>query len=230
VFPKKQNRLIIAPYTVNPLIVSIPKPGGGIAATSFATLTAEADMTYVPRCLFVSGVLFALICIGCASYPEEQLKQAQAAMDEALKHQPEVFAAGNWQDAKKTWDDAQALLSQQKYGQAAPLLITAKSRFIKAGQIAREKRGAILQEVTQAQQDINLRHVDLRSELAAARLSAPVRKSLEECCQRVQQQVEKLNTEIGQGELLKAQATAKETLKLVYEGQLKMEAATKKHP
>jgi hypothetical protein len=46
----------------------------------------------------------------------------------------------------------------------------------------------------------------------------------------LEQQVEKLNTEIKQGELLKAQATAKETLKLVYEGQLKMEAATKKHP
>jgi hypothetical protein len=230
VFPKNQNRLIIVPYTVYPLIVSIPKPDGGTAATSMATLTTEADMTYVPRCLFVSGVLLALICIGCASYPEEQLKQAQAAMDEVLKLQPEAFAAGDWQDAKKTWDDAQALLAQQKYSQAAPLLITAKSRFIKAGQIAKDQREAILQQVTQAQQDINLRHAGLRSDLAAARLSAQVRKSLEECCQQVQQQIDKLNTEIGQGDLLKAQATAKETLKLVYEGQLKMEAATKKHP
>jgi hypothetical protein len=174
--------------------------------------------------------MFALVCIGCASYPEEQLKQAQAAMDEALKHQPEVFAAGNWQDAKKAWDDAQALLSQKKYGQAAPLLITAKSRFVKSGQIAKDKREVLLREVTQDQQDINARHTSLRGELAVARLSFPVRKSLEECCQRLEQQVAKLNTEIDQGDLVKARATAKETLKLVYEGQLKLEAAVKKHP
>jgi hypothetical protein len=187
-------------------------------------------MTYVPRCLFVSGVLLSLICIGCASYPEEQLKQAQAAMDEVLKLQPEVFAAANWQDAKKTWDDAQALLSQKKYGQAAPLLITAKSRLIKVGQIAKDKREAIQKQVTQSQQDINLRHASLRSDLVAAHLSPQVRKNLEECCKQVQLQIDKLDTEIGQGNLLKAQATAKETLQLVYEGQLKMEAATKKHP
>ena len=187
-------------------------------------------MTYVPRCLFVSGVLFALVCIGCASYPEVQLKDAQAAMDEVLKLQPETFAAGDWQDAKKIWDDAQALLSQQKYGQAAPLLVTAKSRFAKVGEIVKTKREAILKEVTQAQQDINVRVAGLRSDLAAARLSGSVRKGLDDCCQQVQQQIEKLNAEIDQGELLKAQTTAKETLKLVYDGQLKMEAAIKKHP
>jgi len=187
-------------------------------------------MTYAPRCLFVFGVLLALVCLGCASYPEEQLKDAQAAMDEALKLQPEIFAPGNWQEAKKTWDDAQALLSQQKYSQAAPLLVTAKSRFVKAGQIAGDKREAVLKEVTQAQQDINVRVAGLRSDLAAARISGSVRKGLDECCQQVQQQIDRLNAEVGQGELLKAQATAKETLKLVYEGQLKMEAAMKKLP
>jgi hypothetical protein len=230
VFPKNQNWLIIAPYTVYPRIVSIPEPSGGIAATSLATLTAEADMTYVPRCLFVFAFLLALICVGCASYPEEQLKQAQAVMDEGLKIQAEVFAAGNWQDAKKTWDDAQALLSQQNYSQAAPLLITAKSRFAKAVQIAKDKREAVLKEVTQARNDIDSRHRGLKNDLATARLSGPVRKSLEECCQNLEVQVAKLNSEIDQGEVLKAQTTAKETLKLVYEGQVKLEAATKKHP
>jgi hypothetical protein len=217
-------------YTVNPPIVLRRRLGEGAAATSFAALTAEADMSYPTRCLFAFGVLFALTCTGCASYPEEQLKQAQAAMDEALKHQPETFAAGNWQDAKKAWDDAQALLSQQKYGQATPLLITAKSRFVKAGQIAKDSREAVLREVTKAQHDINIRYTGLKSDLAAARLSPPARKSLEECCHQLQQQVEKLNTEIDQGEISKAQATAKETLKLVYDGQLKMEAAARKRP
>jgi len=187
-------------------------------------------MSYVPKCLFVSGLLFALVCIGCASYPEVQLKEAQAAMDEVLKLQPETFAASDWQDAKKTWDDAQALLSQQKYGQAAPLLVTAKTRFVKVGEIVKNKRETVLKEVTQAQQDINVRVAGLRSDLAAARLSGSVRKNLEECCQQVQEQIDRLNAEIDQGEILKAQTTAKDTLKLVYEGQLKMEAALKKLP
>ena len=185
-------------------------------------------MNCVPRSLFVFGVLLALICIGCASYPEEQLKQAQAAMDEALKHQPDVFASGNWQDAKKAWDDAQALLSQKKYGPAASLLVTAKSRLSKAGQIAKDKRESVLQEVTQIRQDITVRHAGLRSDLAAAHLSGPVRKNLEECCQQLDDQLAKLNAEIDGGDLVKARATAKEALQFVYDGQVKLEAAIKK--
>ena len=188
-------------------------------------------MTHVPRYLFVSGVLFALVCAGCASYPEAQLKEAQAAMDEALKLQPEIFAPGNWQEAKKTWDDAQALLSQQKYGQAGPLFLTAKSRIEKAASIAKGKREAVLKEVTQAQQEINTRHAVLRSDLSASRLSGSARKNLEDCCNQLQQQIDRLNAEMEQGDLIKAQATAKDSLKLVYEGQLKMDAALKrKHP
>ena len=57
-----------------------------------------------------------------------------------------------------------------------------------------------------------------------------LRANLEKCCWQVEQQIEKLNAEIEQGELLKAQATAKETLKLVYDGQLKIEGATRKNP
>ncbi len=187
-------------------------------------------MTYLSRCILASGVFFALVCIGCASYPEEQLKLAQAAMDETLKYQPEVFAATDWRDAKKTWDDAQALLSQQKYGQAASLLVTAKSRLAKAGQIASKNREVVLREVTNAQQDITTRHASLKSQLASLRLSSPVRKSLEECCLQVEQQIAQLNSEVEQGQIDKAQATAKETLKLVYEGQVKMETAAKKRP
>ncbi len=187
-------------------------------------------MTYLTRCSLATGVFFALIFTGCASYPEEQLKQAQAAMDEALKYQPEVFAGSDWKDAKKTWDDAQALLSQQKYGQAGSLLVTAKSRLAKAGQIASKNREVVLREVTNAQQEIGTRHASLKSELASLRLSSAVRKSLEECCLQVEQQIAKLNSEVAQGQIDKAQATAKETLKLVYEGQVKMEAAAKKCP
>src|SRR5512136_1477753 len=113
-------------------------------------------MTYETRSLLMSGVLFLLVCAACSSYPKEQLQQAQAAMDEALKHQPEVYATADWRDAQKAWNDAQALLSQQSYGQAAPLLVTAKTRFAKAGQIAKEKREAVLKEVTEAQHDIHV--------------------------------------------------------------------------
>jgi predicted S18 family serine protease len=187
-------------------------------------------MKYLARCTLAFGVLFALFCIGCASYPEEQLKQAQAAMDEALKYKPEVFAASDWQDAKKIWDEAQSLLSQQKYAQASSLLVTAKSRLAKVAQIASRNHETVLSEVTKTQMEISKRHASLKSDLAAARLSPSVRKSLEECCLQLEQKIGQLNTEVETGDLLKAQATAKETLKFVYEGQLKMDAVFKKLP
>jgi hypothetical protein len=181
-----------------------------------------------PRFLFALSLLLVLGCVGCASYPEEQLKQAQAAMDEAMKNQPEVFASANWQDAKKAWDEAQAQLQEKDYGKAGPTLVRAKNRFEKAGEIAAAKRETVLAEVTKAQHDINVRHTGLKTDLAGARLAPAVRKELEECCQQMELQIEKLNTEINKGDLVSAQTTAKDSLKMVYEGQIKMEKALKK--
>lgn len=185
-------------------------------------------MKYSYRSSLVLGVWMALICAGCASYPEAELKEATAAMDRAKAQQVDVFAAGNWAEAMKAWDEAQSQLSQQKYALAKPSLLRAKSRFEKAEQIASAKREEVLNEIRNAQRTSNSRFAGLRNDFAAARLPASVRADLEQCCRELEQQIEKLNMEVDRGDLAKAQATAKETLSKVYEGELKLQAALKK--
>jgi hypothetical protein len=169
----------------------------------------------------------ALGWAGCASYPEQQLKLAQAAMEEAGKLQAEAFARANWEDAKKAWDEAQAQLSQQKYGLATASLTRAKSRFEKARDIAKAKREDVLEELKRSQLGINVNYTNLKTSMATARMSSTLKTAMEDCCRQIDGQVEKLTTEIDQGDYVKAQSTAKEALRLVSDAQTKLKPAAK---
>jgi DNA repair ATPase RecN len=170
----------------------------------------------------------ALGWAGCASYPEQQLKLAQAAMEEAKKLQAEAFASANWEDAKKAWDEAQGQLSQQKYGLAATTLARAKSRFDKASDIAKAKRQDVLEELKRSQIGINVNYTNLRTSMATARMSSTLKTTMEEGCRQIDQLVERLTTEIYQEDYVKAQSTAKEALRQVQDAQLKLQPAAKK--
>ncbi len=174
------------------------------------------------------GVMLALTVCGCASYPEEQLKLAQTAMDQAKEQRAESFAAGNWEDAMKAWDEGQEHIKNGKYALAGPALLRAKSRFEKAAEIAAAKRDVVMKELLESQRTFNVRYAALKNDLAATRVSASLRKEMEAAFGQLDQQSEKLITEIDQGDLVKAQATVKEALGNLYQSELKMQAATKK--
>jgi len=185
-------------------------------------------MTYSLRSSLALGVLLTLTLASCASYPDEQLKLAQAAMDEAQKVKAESFAAGDWESAKKAWDEGQALLAGSKYAQAGTMFLRAKSRFEKARDIATSLRERFLEDVRAAQHTLNIRYTDLKSNMAITRMPASVRKAMEEACLQIDQQAEKLSREMEEGEYVKAKATAQEALRQVYDAELKLQAAAKK--
>jgi hypothetical protein len=185
-------------------------------------------MTRFFRSSLILCFLAALACAGCASYPQQELSEAQAAMDQAKEQQAEVFAAANWADAEKAWTEGQSLLTQQKYSLAKTSLMRAKSRFEKAADIAKSKREQVLTDIKNDQHTANTRFAAMKAQFSEARLPASVRKDLEACCQELERQVEQLNSEIMGKDLVKAQATAKETLSKVYEAELKLQAALKK--
>jgi len=185
-------------------------------------------MTRLFRSFLIFGFLAALVCAGCASYPQQELSEAQAAMDQAKEQQAEVFASANWADAEKAWTEGQSLLTQQKFGLARASLARAKNRYEKAAEIAKAKRDRVLTDIKNDQRTANTRFAAMKIEFSESRLPASVRKDLEVCCQELERQVEKLNSEIMGKDLAKAQATAKETLSKVYEAELKLQAALKK--
>ncbi|MBM3789816.1 MAG: hypothetical protein FJW35_05635 [Acidobacteria bacterium] len=172
--------------------------------------------------------LLAVVFSACASYPEEQLKQAQAAMDEAKELRTEVFAAADWEDAVKMWDEAQGHLKQEKFALAAPALLRAKNRFEKARGIAQAKRKSVLEEITNQQHTLNVRYATLKNDLAASRVSRSVRKGIEEACLDMDKQVESLAEQIEQGDLLQAQGTVQKALRELYQLELKFQEATRR--
>lgn len=187
-------------------------------------------MKYSPRSSLVLGFLLAAGAGGCTSYPEEQLKLAQAAMDEAGKLQAESFARANWEDAKKAWDEAQTQLEQKRYALAASSLAKAKSRFEKARDIARAKRATVLEEIKRSQLGININYTNLKSSMATTRVPAAVKSDLEDRCRRIDELVERLGAEIDQGDYVKAQATAKEALLHLQEAQTRIDSFARKRP
>lgn len=187
-------------------------------------------MRQSPRPTLVLGFLLAAGAAGCASYPEEQLKLAQAAMDEAGKLQAESFASANWEDAKKAWDEAQTQLEQKRYALAAASLARARSRFEKAREIARAKRATVLEEIKRSQLGINVNYTSLKSSMTSARLAGAVRSELEERCRKIDELVERLGVEVDQGDYVKAQATAKEALLHLQEAQTRIDSVARKRP
>ena len=165
---------------------------------------------------------------GCSSKPTEQLELAQKAMDQAKEQHAEEFAQADWKNAHQAWEDAQSLIAQQKYAESGSLLLRAKSRFEKARDIAKSKREDLRREIDGLQKTIDTRYGSLKSGLSAAKLSPAVKKSLDESCGSIDKAIQKLRTEVEQGEYTQAKYTAQTTMRQVYEAEKEIEKAGKK--
>ena len=117
----------------------------------------EGNMASLRQLSILLAVLGSGWFLGCASRPEEAIREAQQAMDEARAVQAPNFAPGDWKSAQDAWDAAQAALAKQSYGQASSHLMQAKSRFEKARNIARAKRDDVKKEVGTLQSAVNKR-------------------------------------------------------------------------
>ncbi len=182
-----------------------------------------------PRLLAIALlVLSSLLYHGCSSPPTEQIQAAEKSMQQAREFHAEEFAPSDWKNAQQAWNDAQGLIAKQKYGDATPLLIRAKSRFDKARDIARAKREDLRREIEGKRKTIDTRYGSLRSTMAGENLSAATRKSLIESCKEIDIGIDKLKTALDQGDYTVANNTAMTTLRQVYEAEKEVEKAASK--
>jgi hypothetical protein len=167
-------------------------------------------MTRSGKLPFLVIVFLAALGFGCSSRPEQELGAAQKAMEEADRQHASELAATEYQSAKQTWDDAQAALSSARYDEARPLLLKAKSRFAKAGELAKAKRDRVLAEIQSLQSTVNVRYESLKGLIQSSKSSIPSKagKSLEDLCLEIEQGVDKIKTEITQGDYTLAKASA----------------------
>jgi hypothetical protein len=174
------------------------------------------------------SVLFlAVFFFGCNSRPDEALKLAQQAMEQARQEQAGEFASGDWKSAEKAWNDAQTALKNQRYGEAAALLTTSKSRFEKAGTIAKAKREEVRKEDMAMQNAANRRLSVLRDELNSIRVSPRAKSDLVNAFRDVESIVDKLNTEMLNEQLVQARSSGQNALRKLTEVEQKVASVTK---
>ncbi len=163
----------------------------------------------------------ALACFGCAGRPEEQLQQAQKALDLAKEEHAEEFAPAEWKNAQEAWDQAQTALTQGQYSSAYTTLVRAKSRLERAHTIAKGRRDIVRQEVEQMQAMLQERYTTLKTDVAASkRISGPIRKKLEASYEGINQVIEKLRSQINQGDYTPAKKTAESASQQVYDAEM----------
>ena len=126
-------------------------------------------MTTLFRISTLICVFLILSCFGCASRPDEQLKLAAEAMKQAADLYADQYAPGEWKSAKEFWDQAQDQLAKEQYAAATETLLRAKTRFLKARDVAQTERESMLKQVKDIQANIeeSLCRLQSRSESCA---------------------------------------------------------------
>jgi DNA repair exonuclease SbcCD ATPase subunit len=151
------------------------------------------------------------------------MQLAQKAMDQAKEQRAEEFAPADWKTALQAWEDAHTLMSKQKYGEAGPLLLRAKSRFEKARDIARAKREDLRREIEGMQKTLDTRYASLKAGVESSKMSAAARKSLNETCKDIGQEIEKAKTQFDQGDYTQARSMVMTVMRRVYEAEKALE-------
>ncbi len=173
--------------------------------------------------LIAQFFLLSWMLAGCSSEPVEQLQLAQKAMDQAKEQHAEEFAPTDWKTALQAWEDAHALMSKQKYGEAGPLLLRAKSRFDKARDIARAKREDLRREIEGMQKTLDSRYASLKAGVESSKMSSAARKSMNETCREIGQEIEKTRAQFDQGDYAQTRSMVTTVMRRVYEAEKALE-------
>jgi len=167
--------------------------------------------------------LLVLIVAGCSGPPTSDIERAQKAMDQAKAQNADLFAAEEWNDAEAAWKDAQERIEAKKYREAIPKLLKAQQSYQKARDVAKGRKEAEITQIKGDQKATSLRCNTLKENVAAAKkLNAAKKKELEELCKDADEKVAKITTLLDQGSYSEAKTLASNTLREVYEGEVKL--------
>jgi hypothetical protein len=180
-------------------------------------------MTNSIRAAITTCVLLAFFCYGCASRPDEQIKTATDAMNQAIEQRAEQYAPSEWKSAQEIWATAQGQLSKQSWSLAAGSLETAKARFLKARDIAKNERDSVFAEVKAMQANIDSNYATFKAGMSNPKVSAAAKKDYRAACADIDKRIVIINSELSQGGYIEAKATAQETLQAIYYNQKKLQ-------
>jgi len=161
------------------------------------------------------SVLLLIAYSGCASRPDEQYKLAAEAMNKAIAEQAEMYAPSDWKSAKEIWDQAQSQLAQENYSSAAASLTTAKARFLKASDIAKDERETRETEVKAIRENIANYYTSLKAALSTAKISAAARKEFQGAMADVEKELANIETLVNAKDFYQAKKIGQECLQRI---------------
>jgi hypothetical protein len=180
-------------------------------------------MKYFCRFMLFFVPFLAFLAAGCSGPPTSDIERAQKAMDQAKAQAAEMFASEEWNAAETAWKEAQERIDAKQYSQAISKLLKAQQAYQKARDVAQGRKEAAITQIKGDQKATELRCNTLKENVAAAKkLAAARKKELEDICKGVDEKVAKITSMLDQGEYNEAKTLASNTLREVYEAEVKL--------
>jgi hypothetical protein len=175
------------------------------------------------RLAITTCVLLTLACYGCASRPDEQIKAATDAMNQAMDQRADQYAPGDWKSAKEIWDQAQSELAAQRYAAAGEDFLRAKARFLKVRDIAKSERESMQKQAMDFKANVDSTYPALKAAINAAKLTGAAKKEFQAACADIDKRIELLNGLLSDGDYIQAKPVAQQTLQAIYFNQKKLQ-------
>jgi len=162
---------------------------------------------------------FALLFIGCASVPTEQIEQTEAARKEAVAQFADRFATSEWSAGEEAWNAAATALEAEDYREARTKLLKAVTNYRKARDIAQGRKEKITKEVEGLKTAIEKRAQLLRESTSEMRLSSSRKKDLEERFAEFDAKIKDIDEKLQAGAYEEAKTMAGRTIRSIYEAE-----------
>ena len=167
-------------------------------------------------------ILFASYGCGRPS-SEVDMKEAQAALEEAKSVHADVLAPKDFQQAQKTWERAQAAAKEGKTDTARVLFVSARIYFHKSVEIANSKKDALSRELSSMQLMINDNLDKVKSTLSKGDLSPKLRSQVKAIASEVEKDNATISKLVDQEDFVQAVAIARDVQVKVYNAQLALD-------
>jgi hypothetical protein len=174
------------------------------------------------RILAAASVFLVLLYSGCASRPDEQIKQATEAYNQAVDQRADQYAPSDWKSAKEIWDQANDQLAKQNYAAAATSFITARVRLQKARDVAKSERDSMLAQVKALQTGITTNYAAFKAAMPPAKQVGAAKKEFQAACQDIDKRIALVESQITQGDYIGAKTNAQGALQAIDYNQKKL--------
>jgi hypothetical protein len=131
--------------------------------------------------------------------------KTEKAMQEAKAEHADFFAREDWSAAEQASAQANGLLKQEKWAEANTALLKALSRYSKAKTVAHDGREAWLRNFQIHRDGMDKRFKALQEGLATAKLTAAQKKSFDESCKEIEDNIAKIQPQFDQGQFSDAE-------------------------